>query len=105
MTAVQSVDYERFLSHLRTLLNFSLSERGGVELATEVVPTISHPVYVRRLCQEDRLPHRKIGGRYLFTRLELETWMAEGAPTPASEWAAEFRQRYCIDTIMESEAA
>lgn len=80
-------------SHLHTLLNFSTTERGGIDLAAKVVPTISHPVHIRRLCTQDKLPHRKVGGRYLFTRFELESWMAEGAPIPASAWAEEFRQR------------
>ncbi|NRA49985.1 MAG: helix-turn-helix domain-containing protein, partial [Phaeodactylibacter sp.] len=80
-------------SFLHTLFNFSTTERGGIELAVNVIPSLSNEVYARRLCTQDKLPHRKVGGRYLFTRFELESWMAEGAPIPASAWAEEFRQR------------
>jgi hypothetical protein len=90
---VQNAGSAGLNSHLHTYLNFSNSERGGIELAVKVIPSLSNEVYARRLCTQDKLPHRKIGGRYLFTRFELESWMAEGAPIPASQWAKEFRQR------------
>lgn len=90
---VQSKGCAGISSFLHTYFNFSNSERGGIELAVNVIPTISSVEYVRQLCNRDKLPHRKVGGRYLFTRFELESWMAEGAPIPASAWAEEFRQR------------
>lgn len=71
-------------------------ERGGVELAAEILPNISHPHYVYKMAREGRIPYRKVNGRYLFSRLELEAWIAAGAPQPATRWAEEYRASLVI---------
>lgn len=71
-------------------------ERGGVELAAEILPNTNSADYVYKMARAGRVPCRKIGGRYEFSRLELTVWMAAGAPQPASKWAEEYRARLAI---------
>lgn len=77
---------------LTRLLNHSLDENGGVELALNVLPNVSNQHYVYQLARAGRIPCRKIGGRYQFSRLELTAWIADGSPQPATSWAAEYRR-------------
>lgn len=80
-------------------LNYPLpeeDERGGVELACEILPNTSSTDYVYKLAKAGRVPCRKIGGRYEFSRMELAVWMAAGAPQPATKWAEEYRAARAI---------
>ena len=79
-------------------LNYALveDETGGVELACEILPNTNHPHYVYRLAKDGRIPCRKVNGRYLFSRLELEAWITDGSPQPATKWAEEYRARLVI---------
>lgn len=83
------------------LFNRPMDERGGVELALEILP-YSSTNYIYQLARIDKIPYRKVGHLYEFSRRELEAWKDAGSPQPAMQWAKEYRERLNVESLGEA---
>lgn len=81
---------------------FSIDDYGTIPLALEILPTVSNYRHCQRLAKSGKIPHRRLNGRYVFSRSELEAWLFEGAPQPAMKWAKEYRERLKVDLLEEA---
>lgn len=93
-TEIRQVLYEVLKEQRNKVPEPTLPERGGIELAMQVLKRSKSWIY--KGTSQGIVPHRKFGSKIIFNRTDLEAWLNEKSVDPMQEYDA------IIDKMAES---